>query len=80
MNILVLIIIIIASKEMNAYSDFPPPDHFANYMHNVGNLIITIAKANESCYWNVSWAGEISKVLEPPVHGNLHSLYLKDKE
>jgi len=50
MNILVLIIIIIASKEMNAYSDFPPPDHFANYMHNVGNLIITIAKANESCY------------------------------
>lgn len=30
-----VIIIYTASKEMNAYSDFPPPDHFANYMHNV---------------------------------------------
>uniref|UniRef100_A0A1I8BMZ5 Flavin-containing monooxygenase n=1 Tax=Meloidogyne hapla TaxID=6305 RepID=A0A1I8BMZ5_MELHA len=26
--------VIDTSKEMNAYSDFPPPDHFANYMHN----------------------------------------------
>ncbi|CAK5075223.1 unnamed protein product [Meloidogyne enterolobii] len=26
--------VIDTSKEMNAFSDFPPPDHFANYMHN----------------------------------------------
>jgi dimethylaniline monooxygenase (N-oxide forming) len=26
--------IINTSKEMTAYSDFPPPDHFANYMHH----------------------------------------------
>jgi dimethylaniline monooxygenase (N-oxide forming) len=29
--------VIDTSKEMNAYSDFPPPEHFANYMHNVIN-------------------------------------------
>lgn len=26
--------IVNSSKEMSAYSDFPPPSHFANYMHN----------------------------------------------
>lgn len=26
--------IINSSKEMSAYSDFPPPPEFANYMHN----------------------------------------------
>lgn len=26
--------VINTSKEMTAFSDFPPPDHFANYMHN----------------------------------------------
>lgn len=26
--------VINTSKEMNAYSDFPPPDDFANFMHN----------------------------------------------
>lgn len=26
--------IINSSKEMSAYSDFPPPKEFANYMHN----------------------------------------------
>jgi dimethylaniline monooxygenase (N-oxide forming) len=26
------------SKEMNAYSDYPPPKHFANFMHNTQML------------------------------------------
>jgi dimethylaniline monooxygenase (N-oxide forming) len=26
--------VINSSKEMTAYSDLPPPTHFANYMHN----------------------------------------------
>ncbi len=26
--------VINTSKEMNAYSDFPPPKSFANFMHN----------------------------------------------
>lgn len=26
--------VINSSKEISAYSDFPPPDHFPNYMHN----------------------------------------------
>ncbi|KAL3072907.1 hypothetical protein niasHS_017881 [Heterodera schachtii] len=30
--------VIDTSKEMNAYSDFPPPEHFANYMHNTQML------------------------------------------
>lgn len=30
--------IINTSKEMSAYSDFPPPDHFANYMHHTEML------------------------------------------
>ncbi|KAI3420107.1 hypothetical protein GPALN_003433 [Globodera pallida] len=30
--------VIDTSKEMNAFSDFPPPDHFANYMHNTQML------------------------------------------
>ena len=26
--------VILTSKEMTAFSDFPPPDHFPNYLHN----------------------------------------------
>ena len=26
--------IINSSKEMSSFSDFPPPEHFPNYMHN----------------------------------------------
>ena len=37
--------IINSSKEMSAFSDFPPPKDFPNYMHNtkmVRNIMLTI--------------------------------------
>ena len=44
--------IINSSKEMSSYTDYPPPAHFANYMHN--SLMVSAAKSL-SQDWRLVW-------------------------